>query len=157
MSNLTISSSRFTPDQFTQLGRSIIGFDQIFDMMESAAQHMLTESAARSGYPPYNVIKRDDDHYAIELAVSGFGESDLEVSVANGVLTVAGDTQKEAQPEIQYLHRGLSHRRFRREFPLVEYMEVISASVTNGILTIELERRLPDALKPRTVEVTFNR
>lgn len=131
-----------------ELGRWMIGFDHLFDTLNTA-------TPARVSYPPYNIIRRDDDHYSIEVAVAGFGESDLNVTVNNGMLVVTGEIQDQPEAETVYVYRGLSRRRFQREWRLVEYVEVVSAKVQNGIMTIELERRLPEALKPRTVAINF--
>lgn len=142
MSNLSMTTTALSPE----LGRWMIGFDHLFDTLTAG-------TPARASYPPYNIIRRSDDHYAIELAVAGFGEKDLEVTVNNGMLIVTGEIQD--QPEAVYVHRGLSRRKFQREWRLVEYVEVVSATLKNGIMTIELERKLPEALKPRTVAIDF--
>ena len=144
MSNLSMTTTALSPE----LGRWMIGFDHLFDTLNAA-------SPARVSYPPYNIIRRDDDHYSIEIAVAGFGEQDLEVTVNNGMLTVTGEIQDQPEAETVYVHRGLSRRKFQRVWRLVEYVEVVSATVKNGIMTIELERKLPEALKPRTVAINF--
>jgi len=149
MSNFTTST--LSPE----LGRWMIGFDRLFDTLTHVESWHNT-NASRGSYPPYNIILRSDDHYAIELAVSGFGEKDLEVAVSNGVLTVTGDI-KQPEQDLTYLHRGLSRRKFQREWKLVEYVEVVSVTVSNGIMTIELQRQLPDSLKPRAVSINFVR
>ena len=151
MSNITLTST-LSPE----LGRWMIGFDRLFDTLNHVESWNNT-NASRGSYPPYNIILRSYDHYAIELAVSGFGEEDLEVAVSNGVLTVTGDIKQQPEQEETYLHRGLSRRKFQREWTLVEYVEVVSATVANGIMTIELERQLPDSLKPRAVSINFVR
>lgn len=131
-----------------ELGRWMIGLDHLYDTLNSA-------SPARVSYPPYNIIRRDDDHYSIEIAVAGFGEQDLAVTLNNGMLLVTGEIQDQPEAETVYVHRGLSRRKFQREWRLVEYVEVVSATVQNGIMSIELERKLPEALKPRTVAINF--
>lgn len=133
------------------LGRWMIGFDRLFDTRSN------TDDRARGSYPPYNIILRSDDHYAIELAVAGFGEEDLEVTVSSSVLTVIGEVKQQPEQELNYLHRGLSRREFQRQWKLVEYVEVVSVTVANGIMTIELQRQLPDSLKPRIVAINFVR
>ena len=153
MNDITLTS-RMIPTQINDLGRFMIGFEHLFDSMNNL--DWANADNSRKGYPPYNVIRRDDDHYAIELAVAGFGEQDLAVTVQNGVLVVAGDILQDA-PEVQYIHRGLSRRKFQREFRLVEYVNVTDVTVQNGIMTIELERQLPESLKPRNVAVKFVR
>lgn len=157
MRELTLNTSRLTPTQFNDLGRFMIGFDHLFDTLNTMDQWVNADSSARKGYPPYNIIKRDEDHYAIELAVAGFGEQDLEVTVNNGALIISGGIKQEQEETVNYLYRGLSRRKFQREFRLVEYVDVTGVSVQNGIMTIELERQLPEALKPRSIAINFNR
>jgi molecular chaperone IbpA len=144
MNNVSLTSSTLSPE----LSRWMIGFDQLLNTPES------WNNNARGSYPPYNIVQRSEDHYAIELAVAGFGENDLSVTVCNGLLTVTGESQND-KPDVQYLHRGLSRRRFQREWRLVEFVDVEGVTVQNGIMTIELQRKLPDALKPRTVAINF--
>jgi len=148
--------SNFTTSTLPDLGRWMIGFDRLFDTLAHVESWHNT-NASRGSYPPYNIILRSDDHYAIELAVSGFGEKDLEVAVSNGVLTVTGDIKQQPEQDLTYLHRGLSRRKFQREWKLVEYVEVVSVTVSNGIMTIELQRQLPDSLKRRAVSINFVR
>lgn len=147
MSNLTLTTTALTPE----MGRWMIGVDQLVGQLLNAP------SSSRVSYPPYNIICRDDDHYSIEIAVAGFGEQDLEVTVNNGMLIVTGDIQEQPDEDVKYVHRALSRRKFQREWRLVEYMEVVGATVKNGIMTIELERKLPEALKPRSVAINFAR
>lgn len=134
------------------LGRFMIGFDHLCDSLSQMEQLTSADSSARKTYPPHNVIKRSDDHYAIELAVAGFRPQDLAVSVHNGVLIITGESTTEPE-EINYLYRGLSRRKFTREFRLIEYVTVQSAKVENGILTVDLVRELPESRKPRTVTI----
>ena len=155
MSDFTLSS-RMIPTNFNDLNRVMIGLDNLFNHI-TWAEAKNAENSSGKGYPPYNVFKRDESHYAIELAVSGFGENDLGVVVDHtALLAITGEVQEPAQ-EVTYMHRGLSHRKFRREFRLVENVNVVSVTVRNGIMTIELERVIPESQKPRVVAIDFVR
>lgn len=147
MSNLTLST-HMIPADFSNWDQYLIGVDHLMRLMDESSQ------ATQGGYPPHNVIRRDPDHYAIEMAVAGFGEEDLNIVVHNGRLVITGDIQNKDK-NVEYIKQGLSRRRFERSFQLVEHVEVTSATVRNGILTVELERRLPEALKPRSIAINF--
>lgn len=150
MNNLTLTSFGVNPD----LGRWMIGADQLLDTLTNASN---AANMSKVSYPPYNVICHDHEHYSIEIAVAGFGEKDLQVTVDNRILTVTGEVQDQSESEVVYTHRGLSRRKFQREWRLIDYMEVVGASVKNGIMTIQLERQLPEELKPRNVAINFVR
>ncbi len=132
-----------------------IGFDNLFDeLLRVNAQQ------ANTNYPPYNIIKNDDDHFAIELAVAGFREGDIKITVEKNILTINGvqlSDLDELEKEVEYVHRGISARNFTRTFTLADYVEVIGAKAENGILKIELERQVPEAQKPKTVAITYNK
>jgi len=157
MRELTLTTSGLTPTQMSDFGRFMIGFDHLINHMTTMDQWANSDAGSRRAYPPYNVIKRDEDHYVIELAVAGFGEQDLEVTVHNGTLYVTGNIKQGTEDQVEYLYRGLSRRKFQREFRLVEYVDVTGVTVQNGIMTIELERQLPEALKPRSVAINFSK
>ena len=125
---------------------AFIGFDHIFKELERISSH------AKDSYPPHNVVKYDDKRYAVELAVSGFGLEDLSIEIKDNVLSVKGDRQQR-RPEEQYVHRGISTRKFLKSFRLSEYTEVAGADLRNGILTIELEVRLPEEKLPRLIQI----
>ena len=125
---------------------AFIGFDHIFNELERISSH------AKDSYPPHNVVKYDDKKYAVELAVSGFGLEDLAIEIKDNVLTVKGDRNRR-RPEEQYVHRGISTRKFLKSFRLSEYTEVAGADLRNGILTIELEVRLPEEKLPRLIQI----
>ena len=133
------------------LQRHAIGFDRIFDE--------LNRTFATTGnfgtYPPYNIIKMDDTHYVVEVAVAGFRENELDVELREGVLTVTGE-QVKPENETQYLHKGISARSFTRTFTLAEHMEVRGATVTNGILAIDLEHVIPEEKLARKIAISFN-
>jgi molecular chaperone IbpA len=129
---------------FSPLFRSTVGYDRLFDMLDSAAD-------ASQGYPPYNIERSDDTHYRITLAVAGFGEKDLTVEVRDGVLTVSGKREEDAAPK--FLHHGIAGRAFERRFQLAEHVEVRAAKLENGLLHVELERVVPEEKKPRRIAI----
>jgi len=130
----------------TPLYRSVVGFDRLADLLDSAS----TEAA--SGYPPYNIERTAENAYRIEIAVAGFKAEDLNIEVKENLLTVQG--RKAANDEAKrYLHRGLAERNFDRRFQLADYVVVEDAQLANGLLAISLKRELPEALKPRRVEI----
>ena len=129
------------------LYRSSIGFDRFNDLFES----MLSSSESAS-YPPYNVEKKGDDEYRIVVAAAGMSEQDLDIQTEKDVLTIAS-TRRETQDETQYLHRGIAQRAFKLSFRLADYIEVRGASLQNGLLSIDLVRNVPEAVKPRRIAV----
>jgi molecular chaperone IbpA len=130
----------------TPLYRSVVGFDRLADLLDAAS----TEAA--TGYPPYNIERTGDNAYRIEIAVAGFKAADLNIEVKENLLTVQG--RKAANDEAKrYLHRGLAERSFERRFQLADYVVVQSADLANGLLSIALKRELPEALKPRRIEI----
>jgi molecular chaperone IbpA len=132
---------------FAPLYRSVVGFDRLADLLESAA----TETAS-TGYPPYNIERTAENEYRIEIAVAGFRPEELNVEVKENLLTVQG--RKAANDEArQYLHRGLAERNFERRFQLADYVVVTDANLQDGLLSISLKRELPEALKPRRIEI----
>lgn len=133
----------------TPLYRTMVGFDRMANMIDSAAR-----LDGAQGYPPYNIERVADDEFAIEIAVAGFGEEDLDIETKDGLLTVAGRKhQDEDTPERQYLHRGIAERGFLRRFQLADHVIVTGAELKNGLLRIELVRELPEAKKPRKIEI----
>ena len=132
---------------FSPLYRSVVGFDRLAALLDSAAAQ---ESA--QGYPPYNIERTDENAYRIDIAVAGFRPEELNVEVKENLLTVTG--RKAANDEAKkYLHRGLAERNFERRFQLADYVVVTDAALSDGLLSISLKRELPEALKPRTIEI----
>ncbi len=128
------------------LYRSVVGFDRLADLLDSAT----TEAA--TGYPPYNIERTGENAYRIEIAVAGFKSEDLNIEVKENLLTVQG--RKAANDEAKrYLHRGLAERNFERRFQLADYVVVSDAHLADGLLSISLKRELPEALKPRRIEI----
>ncbi len=132
----------------TALNRALVGFDRIFDDMERRFATQVT-----SNYPPYNIAKIGDNRYQIDLAVTGFMKEEVTVTVEANELLIRGERKRDDDAAIDYLHRGLALRDFERTFTLAEHMKVRSASVQNGILHIEIEREIPEELKPRVIDV----
>ncbi|MGQ0742507.1 MAG: Hsp20 family protein [Alphaproteobacteria bacterium] len=132
---------------FSPLFRSTVGFDHLFDMLDTMSQYEGSQS-----YPPYNIERSDDTHYRITLAVAGFGEGDLNVDVREGVLTVQGK-RTETKEDKQFLYQGIAGRAFERRFQLADHVEVQGARLENGLLHIELERIVPEEQKPRRIAI----
>lgn len=132
---------------FSPLFRSTVGFDRLFSLLDEAAG--LQQD---SGYPPYNIVKIGDDQYRIAMAVAGFTPEDLNLTVQQNMLVVTG--RKQDQDNAQYLHRGIATRAFERRFERADYVEVKGARLENGMLTIDLVREVPEAMKPRRIEIT---
>ena len=126
-----------------------IGFDNMFDEL------MRMNSQQSLNYPPYNIVKNTEDSFDIQVAVSGFSEGEVEVNLDNRVLTVKG--QKKEDLVAEYLHKGISTRDFVREFTLAEHVEVINASQKDGILTIQLERIVPEEKKPKAIAINYTK
>mgnify|MGYP003845404065 CR=1 FL=1 len=124
-----------------------IGFDPILNELERI------HSAGRSqdNYPPHNVVKIDNDNFNIELAVAGFKRGELDIELAEGVLTVSANT--ESNDEVEYVHRGLAKRAFTRKWTLADDVIIHDASLVDGVLSIKLERIIPDEKKPRKIEI----
>lgn len=131
----------------TPLYRNSVGFDRMAALLDNALR---TETAS-AGYPPYNIEVTGEDRYAVTLAVAGFTESELDVTVEKGVLTVRGRKQEDS--ERKFLHQGIANRTFERKFNLADYVEVVNASMDNGLLTISLKKEIPEAMKPRSIAI----
>jgi molecular chaperone IbpA len=138
--------ARFDANSLAHLNRALIGFDRIFNDFEN--RHV----SATTNYPPYNVLKHDDDHFEIEVAVAGFDREDVTVEVDQNQLIIKGQRTKEEDIG-KYIHRGLAARDFERVFTLMDHMEVGEAELTNGILSVKITRVVPEALKPRSITI----
>lgn len=136
-----------TAFDFTPYRRSSIGFDRVFDLLENTARADQAE-----GYPPYNVEQRDEDSYQISIAVAGFTRDEIEITSKPNALIVSGQKKDETGSRL-YLHRGISARKFERQFHLADYVSVTDASLRDGLLAIDLKRELPEAVKPRKIEI----
>jgi molecular chaperone IbpA len=131
---------------FSPLYRSVVGFDRLADLLDSAA----ADGAA--GYPPYNIERTDENAYRVEIAVAGFRPEELSIEVKENLLTVTGRKVANDEPR-RFLHRGLAERNFERRFQLADYVVVTEAALADGLLSIALKRELPEALKPRRIEI----
>ncbi|MEM7729009.1 MAG: Hsp20 family protein [Pseudomonadota bacterium] len=132
------------------LYRSFVGLDRMAGLIDAAS----AQAANTASYPPYNVVRLSDDAYRIELAVAGFTEDDLTIESEQNRLTVTGRIEdKSANDEADYLHRGIAERGFERRFQLADHVFVESAELAHGLLSISLRRELPEALKPRRIEI----
>ena len=132
---------------FSPLFRSTVGFDRLFDLIDSYAEQS-------QSYPPYNIERSDETHYRITLAVAGFAEKDLNAEVREGVLSVTGKRDEpEASEAKGYLYQGIAGRGFERRFQLAEHVEVREARLENGLLHIDLERAIPEEKKPRQIPI----
>jgi len=131
--------------------RYSVGLDEMFDTLLRSVN-----ATTNSNYPPYNIIRYDDNRYTVELAMAGFKEDEIDVTVEEGYLTVEGH-QKAAVSEnnaITYLHHGISKRDFRKTWPLGNHVEVAGANFVDGILTVNLERVIPEEMKPKKIAIT---
>jgi molecular chaperone IbpA len=133
---------------FTPLYRSTVGFDRLFDLLDSVSGF----DAGAPAYPPYNIERLGDNEYRISMAVAGFGEDELKVDVKEQTLTVRGEKKAE-EKERQFLHRGIATRSFERRFQLADHVEVKGADVQDGLLHIDLVRNVPERLKPRSIAI----
>ena len=131
---------------FSPLYRSVVGFDRLAQLLETASVDQAT------GYPPYNIERTGETAYRVEIAVAGFRPEELNIEVKENLLTVQGrKTANDA--ERRFLHRGLAERDFERRFQLADYVIVTEARLADGLLSISLRRELPEALKPRRIEI----
>ena len=141
--------TRFDTNALAQLNRALVGFDRIFDNIETR----YANSSASSNYPPYNIEKITENLYDIVVAVAGFEKSEINVEVDQDQLVIRGEKVEVDKPLPEYLHRGLAFRDFERRFTLAEHMEVVKAEIKNGLLTVQIERKVPETLLPRKIEV----
>ena len=129
------------------LYRSTVGFDHLFDMLDQASR------VQPATWPPYNIERVGEDQYRIVMALAGFEPDEIELVQKENMLLVAG--QKHPDPEgIEVLHRGIATRAFRQTFNLADHMKVSGANLENGLLTVELKREVPEALKPRRIDIS---
>jgi molecular chaperone IbpA len=133
---------------FSPLFRSTVGFDRLFDLLDSIPQYETAQT-----YPPYNIERTDETHYRITLAVAGFGEKELNVEVREGVLTVQGKREESGDDKSAYLYQGIAGRAFERRFQLAENVEVRGAKLENGLLHVDLERIIPEEQRPRRIAI----
>ena len=135
---------------FSPLYRSTVGFDQLLTMLDSLAQPDQTQS-----YPPYNIERTGDNTYRITMAVAGFEEAEISIEAREHALTVKGEKAEDQEVEgSEFLYRGIAKRAFERRFQLADHVEVTGASLRNGLLHVDLVRELPEAMKPRRIDIS---
>ena len=134
---------------FSPLYRSTVGFDRLFDMLDQSAK-----ADATPNWPPYNVERTSEDDYRITMALAGFSPDEIELVQKENTLFVAGHKNTEQEQGAEVLHRGIATRPFRQVFNLAQHVKVVNANFENGLLIIELKREVPEALKPRRIEIT---
>jgi len=139
--------TRLTTLDLPHFTRATIGFDRLFDEMTRSF-----ENTKSNGYPPYNIEQINDNEYMITLAVAGFSMENLDITLEKNVLTIEGNTTK-ADEEINYLHKGIGGRNFRRSFTLAEHIEVEDAGLDLGMLNIHLKRNVPEAEQPKKIQI----
>lgn len=135
---------------FSPLYRSTVGFDRLFNMIDSLAQPEGGQS-----YPPYNIEKTGEDAYRISMAVAGFAEDEISIEAHRNVLTIKGERGQETESDgTELLYRGIASRSFERRFQLADHVDVVGAALKNGLLHIDLKRNIPEELKPRKIAIT---
>ena len=132
---------------FSQLLRTGVGFDRVFDVLDSASRVQ-----PGANWPPYDIVKKGDDSYRIVVAVAGFSSDELTLTDRPNLLVVTG-TKKDLPKDETYLHKGIAEREFERRFELADHVKVAQATLVNGLLTIDLRREIPEALKPRRITI----
>lgn len=140
-----LETTVFPPSHFN---RSTIGFDRLFNDLE---RHFVN-SPKGNGYPPYNIAQINEDEYMISLAVAGFGMDNLDITKDGKILRIEGIAPK-GDENVNYLHKGIGGRNFRREFTLADYVEVAGATLELGMLNVHLKREVPEALQPKKIEI----
>ncbi|MBY0520206.1 MAG: Hsp20 family protein [Sphingomonas sp.] len=132
----------------TPYRRSAIGFDRLFDMLEAGARQAPAEN-----YPPFNLERVAENHYRITLAVAGFARDDIEITAQQNLLLVKGKKDEQQATSGAFLHLGIANRSFERRFELADFVRVEDARLNDGLLTIDLVREVPEAMKPKTVAI----
>ena len=133
---------------FSPYRRSTVGFDRLFDFLETAGR-----SEQADNYPPYDIEKLSDDSYRITLAVAGFGPGDIDITARQNMLVVTGRKTENRNKDGNYLHMGIATRAFERRFELADFVRVEGADMKDGLLSIELLREIPEAMKPRKIDI----
>lgn len=131
------------------LNKALLGFDSLLNDFEHRFANQINNN-----YPPYNIIKKDDNNYELEVAVTGFAPDEVTVQIDQNQLIVKGERKRDEDVEPAYLHRGLANRDFTRTWTLAEHMEVDAGTIKNGVLRIVIKRVIPEALKPRVLKIT---
>jgi molecular chaperone IbpA len=133
---------------FTPYRRTTVGFDRLFDLLENTKQ-----AAQGDNYPPFNIERTAENHYLVTIAVAGFKPDEIDITAQQNLLVVAGQKQVDGNDNRDFLHLGIANRNFERRFQLADHVFVIGADMADGLLTVQLERQVPDELKPRKIAV----
>ncbi|MEH6715938.1 Hsp20 family protein [Parasphingorhabdus flavimaris] len=133
---------------FTPYRRSTVGFDRLFDLLENNARAQQSEN-----YPPFNIERSGEDHYRITLAVAGFKDEEIEITAQQNLLLVTGNKNTDENEGKQFLHMGIANRSFERRFELADFVRVDHAALADGLLTIDLVREIPEAMKPQKISI----
>ena len=141
--------TKITSFDLTPFYRNTVGIDRLFDRITSQID------AAAGNYPPYDIVKIADDKYEIRIAAAGFRQGEIDVDFHEGRLHVKGQQQSDERSDVEYLHHGISNRNFVRTFTLADYVEVKGAVMKDGVLTVQLERMVPETMKPKNIAITY--
>ena len=133
---------------FTPYRRNTVGFDRLFDLLETSAR-----SAQNENYPPFNIERTSENEYLVTVAVAGFRQDEIEITAQQNMLVVAGSKEAQSNDNRDFLHMGIASRNFERRFQLADYIYVSAADMADGLLSITLVREIPDALKPRKIAI----
>ena len=143
--------TKLTAFDLTPFYRNSIGIDRVFDRIINQIDH-----AANNNYPPYNIVETGENTFELQLAVAGFTQGEIDVSTRDGDVIITGEKHHTALPEGHtYKHQGISSRKFVRSWTMGEYVEVIDAICRDGILTVRFERKIPEAIKPKSIAITY--
>jgi molecular chaperone IbpA len=142
-----IMNARITTLDLPALNRATVGFDRLFSELERQFANSTSGT-----YPPYNIVQTSDDEYIISVAVAGFSMDDLAITKDKNILRIEG-TSPKVEEDVTYLHKGIGTRNFRREFPLADHVDVVSASLQLGMLNVNLKREVPEELQPKRIEI----
>jgi molecular chaperone IbpA len=143
--------TRITSFDLAPFYRNSIGVDRLFNRIVD----QIDAAASTGNYPPYDIVKTTEDRYEIRIAAAGFRQGEIEVEFHEGQLVVRGTQDNSIKPEVEYLHHGISNRSWVRSFTLSDYVEVKSAIMIDGILTVQLERIVPESQKPKKIEISY--
>ena len=135
---------------FAPLHHSTLGFETLFDEVEKMLS--TTELKSNNSFPPHNIVKVDDYHYIVELAVAGYSKDEIDITVDDGHLIIKGN-KEDKDKDVKYLHKGIGGRNFRREFTLADHVDVVNAGLELGMLNIHLKREIPEELQPKKIEI----
>lgn len=136
---------------YSPLYRSTVGFDRLFNLLDNVSS---VENTNANSYPPYNIERLDESTYRVSMAVAGFSEDEISIESKQNSLTISAEKKEsEADKEREFLFRGIAARSFERRFQLADYVEVTGATLENGLLHVELVREIPEAMKPRRIEI----